>query len=154
MNAKYLIAERVLRPLGMTRTAITLTPEMRRNLARGHKMFGDSASNWDIPTLAGAGALRSTMDDMLTFAAANLEAATSTASATLAASLRDAQRPRRFIAGEGGIVGRDSVGLNWIINANPSSRRFVWHNGGTGGYSAVLVLDPASHRAVIVFANS
>lgn len=149
-----LIAERVLRPLNMSRTSITLARDMVRNLARGHKTFGDTASNWDIPALAGAGALRSTMNDMLTFAGANLTAATSTASTGLIPSLREAQRPRRFIAGEGGIVGKDSVGLNWIINASPSSRRFVWHNGGTGGYSAVIVLDPASQRAVIVLANS
>ena len=149
-----LIAERVLRPLRMTRTVITLTPDGVRKLARGHKTFGDTASNWDIPALGGAGALRSTMNDMLTFASANLTAVSSTASTGLIASLREAQRPRRFIASESGIVGKDSVGLNWIINASPSSRRFVWHNGGTGGYSAVIVLDPASQRAVIVLANS
>ncbi len=149
-----LVAERILRPLGMTRSGITLTPEMAHDLARGHKMFGDTASNWDIPTLAGAGALRSTANDMLNFAAANLDAFGASPRAGLTASLRDAQTARRFIAGENGAVSRDSVGLNWIINASPATRRLVWHNGGTGGYSSVIILDVAAKRAVVVLTNT
>ena len=53
-----LLIDRVLRPLGMKHTAITLTPWMEKHLAQGHDAFGDTTANWDIPTLAAAGALR------------------------------------------------------------------------------------------------
>jgi serine-type D-Ala-D-Ala carboxypeptidase/endopeptidase len=45
---------------------------MKARLAAGHDPSMEPAKNWDLPTLAGAGALRSDADDMLTFIAANL----------------------------------------------------------------------------------
>ena len=66
-----LLRQRIARPLGMTRTGIDLTPKMLTNFATGHRN-GLPVKNWDIPTLAGAGAIRSTARDMLRFLAANL----------------------------------------------------------------------------------
>jgi D-alanyl-D-alanine-carboxypeptidase/D-alanyl-D-alanine-endopeptidase len=75
MSYEALVRARLLDPLGMSNTRITLTPEMKARLATGHKEtprtsenpYGlTSVPNWDIPTLSGAGALRSTANDMLT----------------------------------------------------------------------------------------
>src|SRR4029450_7838782 len=55
-----LVQERILTPLHMEHKAITLTPWMREHRA--------------LPPFAGAGALCSTMTDMLIFARANLTA--------------------------------------------------------------------------------
>jgi len=68
-----LVTDRILRPLGMSDTRITLSPGMKSRLAPGHSASGDVVANWDLPTLAGAGALRSTVNDMLKFLAANLD---------------------------------------------------------------------------------
>jgi len=137
------VRARVLLPLGMTRTGIVLTPWMRQHLAHGHDAMGDPAANWDIPTLAGAGALRSTANDMLRFAAANLAAADT----GLDASLHTAQRAlRRF-------NGADSIGFNWLVS-RPGARAITWHNGGTGGYRTFIGLDRAAGRAVVVLTNS
>jgi D-alanyl-D-alanine-carboxypeptidase/D-alanyl-D-alanine-endopeptidase len=62
-----LVRQRILEPLAMKSTAITLTPSMRARLASGHDEQLRAAKNWDLPVLAGAGALRSTANDMLTF---------------------------------------------------------------------------------------
>ena len=67
-----LIRTRICRPLGMNSTAITLSPELNAKLAAGHDNRYEATQNWDLPTLAGAGALRSTADDMVTFLAAQL----------------------------------------------------------------------------------
>ena len=65
----------------MSNTRITLTPDMKARIAVGHKESPRTSDNpygltpvpnWDIPTLSGAGALRSTANDMLTFLAAYL----------------------------------------------------------------------------------
>jgi len=66
------VRARITGPLGMSSTGITLTPEMKARLAVGHNDQLAAVSNWDLPTLAGAGALRSSANDMLTFLAANL----------------------------------------------------------------------------------
>jgi len=68
------LIERVLGPLAMKDTRIVLTPEMKARTAVGHTVNGYETANWDLPALAGAGAIRSTVSDMLTFLAANLGA--------------------------------------------------------------------------------
>ena len=67
-----LIAERILAPLGMRDTAISLSPEQRKRLATGHS-DGEPVGNWDFQALAGAGALRSSIADMLRFLRANID---------------------------------------------------------------------------------
>jgi len=71
-----LVSEHILRPLGMKNTSITLSPDQQGRLAPGHTSRGKVTANWDIPTLAGAGALRSTVGDLLRFLAASMNCAT------------------------------------------------------------------------------
>ena len=62
-----LIGTRITRPLSMPDTGITLSSSMKQRMATGHNAMLAPAANWDLPTLAGAGALRSSANDMLTF---------------------------------------------------------------------------------------
>ena len=80
-----LLAERVLRPLGLADTGITLSADQEARLAPGHTAKGEPTPNWDIPSLAGAGALRSTAAEMLTFLRANLDPPGTPAGAALRA---------------------------------------------------------------------
>src|SRR6266566_3001093 len=91
MSYEQLVTRRILTHLGMRETAITLTPAMRARLAPGHDVGGNVVPNWDLPTLAGAGALRSTARDMLTFLAANLD----TSATPMARGLRQTHEPRQ-----------------------------------------------------------
>jgi CubicO group peptidase (beta-lactamase class C family) len=70
-----LVSQRILRPLGMNDTSITLSPEQQRRLAPGHTLTGKVTANWDLPALAGCGALRSTVGDLLRFMAASMDRA-------------------------------------------------------------------------------
>jgi serine-type D-Ala-D-Ala carboxypeptidase/endopeptidase len=65
-----LVETRICEPLGMKSTRITLTPEMEQRFAAGHSSDLVTVSRWDLPSLAGAGALRSSTNDMLKFLAA------------------------------------------------------------------------------------
>jgi serine-type D-Ala-D-Ala carboxypeptidase/endopeptidase len=138
-----LVRRRVLTPLGLRETAITLTPSMRARLAPGHDETGRVVPNWDLPTLAGAGALRSTAADMLTFLAANLD---STAR-PLGHSLR-ATHDARHSTNDPNL----KVGLAWHILSRPTAT-IVWHNGGTGGYRTFAGFDQARRVAVVVLSN-
>ena len=144
MNYEALLTERVLQPLGLLHTAITLTPWMESHLAYGHNGFGDRVPLWDMPTLAGAGALRSTVNDLLDFAASNL----SPDQTNLGPVLKDAQRLRRQLGERS-----DSIGCNWLIS-KPGEHTVTWHNGGTGGYRTFLGLDLEANCAAVVLANS
>jgi CubicO group peptidase (beta-lactamase class C family) len=142
-----LVIDRILEPLGMRDTRITLAPIMRARLAHGYDARGFPTKNWDLPALAGAGALRSTVNDMLRFAAAAVGAPGTPAA--VASALADAERPRRPL----GTDGTGQIGLNWFtFRTGPVE--IVWHNGGTGGYRSFLGLDKARKRAVVVLTNS
>lgn len=71
MTYEALVVERICAPLGMNDTAITLSDDLSDRLAPGHAK-GKRVSNWDVPTLAGCGAFRSTVRDMMIFANANM----------------------------------------------------------------------------------
>ncbi|MGH7528582.1 MAG: serine hydrolase [Gemmatimonadales bacterium] len=139
-----LLIEHVLAPLGMDDTRITLTPAMRARLARGHNQEGERVAYWDLPTLAGAGALRSTANDMAEFLAANLDSTGGPLHRALAAT--HATRHKTETPGL-------SIGLGWHI-LDVEGRPIVWHNGGTGGFRSFIGVDQARRAGVIVLANS
>jgi CubicO group peptidase (beta-lactamase class C family) len=70
-----LVKQRICEPLRLLDTTITLSQDQQRRLAVGHS-GGEAVANWDLPALAGAGALRSTLSDMLRLLRANVEPAT------------------------------------------------------------------------------
>ncbi len=139
-----LLTERILQPLGMRDTKIVLTPGMQSRLAPGHDGAGNAVANWDLPTLAGAGALRSTANDMVKFIAANLD---STAG-PVALALARAHGPFRDTGNPG-----MRIGLAWMT-LTPFDAPIVWHNGQTGGYHTFVGFDPANARGVVVLSNS
>lgn len=132
-----LLVARIVGPLGMKSTRIKLTGEMRRRLAVPHDRSLRPAHNWDIPTLAGAGGIRSTARDMLAFLRANL--AKKHALAKVLAAAR-----RVHFAGPPG------MGFGWHVQPDGSR----WHNGQTGGYHAFAAVHRKRNRAVVVLSNT
>ena len=139
-----LIGDRILAPLQMPDTAIELTPALRGRLATGHDAQLRPAANWDLPVLAGAGALRSTVNDLLTFLEANLGLRES----PLHQAMELARMPQRSDPA----LGMD-IGLGWII-AREGDRDFVWHNGATGGYASFIGFDAAAGEGIVILSNS
>jgi CubicO group peptidase (beta-lactamase class C family) len=139
---EQLVRERLLDPLGMRDTSITLGEDQRRRLATPYRAGLEPAHLWDLPALAGAGALRSTARDMLRFAAAALA---TDPRAPLAEAFALAMRQRQKI--EGGL----GIALGWHLAGDGTTR---WHDGGTGGFRSWLAVLPDRNLAVVVLANS
>jgi CubicO group peptidase (beta-lactamase class C family) len=142
MSYEELERQRVWAPLGMTNTAITLTPWMKSHLALGHDEQGKVVPNWDLPTLAGAGAIRSTTNDMLKFLDANLHPERG----ALERAMAFAQKDRAA-------AGNMRIGLNWLTTY-AGTDTIVWHNGGTGGYRTFLGFEPSRKVGVVVMTNT
>jgi serine-type D-Ala-D-Ala carboxypeptidase/endopeptidase len=68
-----LLAERVLLPLGMTNTCVCVPADWEPFFAAGHDEVLQPAPRLNIPDLPGAGAIGSTVNDMLTYLSANLD---------------------------------------------------------------------------------
>ena len=138
------MTSRVLDPLSMIDTSISLTPSTRKRLAHGHDAALEPVPGWDIPALAGAGALRSSANDLLTFLEANLGIRESPLRAAMEATHRS-QRP----FGPGGM----EIGLGWLIRSE-HEREIHWHNGGTGGYASFIGFDRNAGVGVVVLSNT
>jgi CubicO group peptidase (beta-lactamase class C family) len=144
MDYEALIRSRITGPLGMTNTSVTLSTDQQGRLAVGHNDKLAAVPNWDLPTLAGAGALRSTANDLLTFLAANLGMTQSPLTSAMTTMLT-ARRPT-------GSPGLD-VALAWHIFAR-NGDDLIWHNGGTGGYRSFVGYDPKAKVGVVVLSNA
>jgi CubicO group peptidase (beta-lactamase class C family) len=144
MDYEALVRSRITGPLGMRSTGITLSPDLKTRLAVGHSSMLQPVENWDLPTLAGAGALRSSANDLLIFLAASLGYTPS----ALASALSAMTASRRAT----GTQGLD-VALGWhILTGN--GKEIVWHNGGTGGYRSFIGYDPKARVGVVVLSNA
>ena len=139
-----LVRTRITQPLKMMSTSIKLTPAMQARLATGHDPALNPVSNWDLPTLAGAGALRSTVNDMLKFVAANLGLNKS----PLFAAMQKAHQSRHETGGPG-----LEIGLNWHI-LKSFDTVIVFHDGATGGYQSFIGFDQKQRKGVVVLSNS
>ena len=144
MDYEKLVRSRICDPLGMRSTGIMLTDEMKTRFAVGHNAALQRVAYWDLPTLAGAGALRSTANDMLTFVAANLGYVKTPLAPAMAAMLA-VRRPT-------GVPGLE-VGLAWHILTR-DGHEIVWHNGGTGGFRSFIGFERKTGAGVVVLSNA
>lgn len=147
-----LLHQEITGPLGMHDTGIALTPEMKSRFISGHDGAHRPARAWDLDALVGAGGIRSTAGDMLTYLEAQLHpdflpktVLSSPDGKTLPAAIAACH----VVHAEAGPAMH--IALNWFrIDATGS----YWHNGATGGYSAYAMFNPAEDFAVIVLDNT
>jgi len=137
-----LLRERILDPLGMDDTAIALPPAMQARFAVPHDGFMRATKPWALPTLAGAGGLRSTADDMLKFLAAALDP-----QSPIAPAMELALSDRL------GEADKQQTALGWML-AHPPTGELLFHGGGTGGFRGFMALQPERNRAVVGLTNS
>ncbi len=138
-----LIRDRITRPLGMPDTVITLSASMRQRMATGHNGMLGAVANSDVSApLAGAGALRASVNDML----ALLEACLGYRETSLASAISGmlaAPRP----------AGQMEIGLGWLVMSS-HGKKIVGHNGATGGFRSFAGYDPAERVGVVVLSNA
>lgn len=140
-----LVTERIIAPLGLKSTAITLSADMKKRLAAGHDGALRPVPNWDLPTFAGAGALRSTANDMLAFLGAELGSPPSPLKDAMSHQLSAVRRP----------TGKNmEVALAWGVVNDPGVGTMIWHNGGTGGYRTFFGFRPDTGEGVVALANA
>jgi CubicO group peptidase (beta-lactamase class C family) len=139
-----LLRRRITDPLGMGST-FDATPQADKvRVATGHGMTGQMVPGWTTGTLAGAYAIRSDAEDILTFLAAEL----GYVKTPLAAAMKAQLVPRRPTGGPG-----VEVALGWHVTTFPGGRQVVWHDGGTGGYRSMMAFDPKSGVGVVALSN-
>jgi CubicO group peptidase (beta-lactamase class C family) len=133
-----LVQRNILRPLRLNETYITVPAVAKLREAEGHDDKGRPTPHWDLPAMAGAGALRATARDV--------------AKLMLALSRGDLQHAGAAVSAHAKMGERSEVGLGWMI-LKSRGEEVVWHNGGTGGFRSFAGYSRLTGRAVIVLSN-
>ena len=134
-----LLRKRICAPLGMKDTVITLSPEQEERFEQGHSRKGKPVSAWDLPALEGAGAIRSTVNNMLTFLAACL----------------DGRYDRCHIPLFTVDKGQMDLAMAWHIQRFIGmDHKAIWHNGETGGFHSFLAFVRETKTAVVVLSST
>ncbi|GAB3734987.1 serine hydrolase [Silanimonas algicola] len=135
------LQQRLFAPLGMASTGIAALPDGVRDVT-GHRPGGVVVPAWRFsPSLAGVGGVRSTLDDMVRYAQAQL-------------GRGDAVAVKAVVAthAEQSTVGQP-MGLGWM-RAPLNGRPLLVHEGGTGGFSSFIAIDTERDRAVVALADT
>ena len=137
-----LMIQTIAHPLDMNDTRIELTKRMKENLALGHS-GRRVVENWDIPTLAGAGAIRSSTSDMAKFISANL--------GYLNSPLKEAMELSHQIRHD--MAGDRSIAMAWHIMKGDKGD-IICHGGATGGYRTFIGFVKETGKGVVLLSNS
>lgn len=142
-NKSYeqMISKRVTKPLGMIDTMVNVPMTKLNQFSDGHNAELKPTKHWDIPTLAGAGAIRSNIKDMVSYVKANMGGKDNSIYAL-------AQQPTANFVSE-----HSKIGLGWITNQTAETS-YIWHNGGTGGFRSFVGFDRTNQKAIILLSNS
>ena len=105
------------------------------NMTTGLNMQGERVPHWDMHTLLGAGGVSSTVDDLAKFAKAHF-----TDDKALALSRHPTTKEQE-------------IALAWFTQSDNDDKIWLWHNGGTGGYSGYITINPDDKKAVIILSN-
>jgi CubicO group peptidase (beta-lactamase class C family) len=142
MSWTDLVKAEVTGPLGMSDTVASLSPEQMRRFIQGYDGGHHPVRPWDVDALAGAGALRSTAGDMLTYLEAQLHPERT---GPLAAAIRRSHELRADV--------KDGtrIALAWHYEAATGA---YGHSGATGGYTSSVFFNPRDDYAAVVLLNT
>ncbi|MFD0568723.1 serine hydrolase [Kitasatospora gansuensis] len=132
-------------PLGLTDTAVT--PADPGQLAQGHDRRARPVPGWDLAALAGAGGLRGTAADLVTFLRAQLAPEQGPLAEAIALSRTPEHRLNPF----------SWIHLGWMgqrLHPRQGGHLQLWHNGATGGFSSFVGFDPGAGVGVAVLTNT
>lgn len=135
-----LIQSRICKPLGMNHTGVALDGAAQQNFAQGYNETGEATVPWDLASLKGSGALRSTLNDMVKYACAQMEI-----QGPLSKAIVLSHQPTFINATQ-------SMGLGWRINRN--RWHYLHHSGGTGGFRSFVGFDPERQIAIVILSNA
>jgi CubicO group peptidase (beta-lactamase class C family) len=133
-----LVKEKICAPLGMPNTAMKLSEEQAKQMAKGYNTSGKETPYWELNDLCAAGGLRSNPMDMMRYLKQNMEEKDE--------ALKLSHQPT-FTDG-------NNVGMAWQIMKNKLGNTLVWHNGATFGFCSFAGFIREKNCGVFILSNS
>jgi CubicO group peptidase (beta-lactamase class C family) len=132
-----LVDARVAQPLRMRRTRLGFDGSDRSPVAVGYDSAGVPVERAGFETLQAAGALTSTVGDMLEYLRWHAAERDSAVRLTHAPTLS---------------MGAYQVGLNWQMMTG-GGRRTIWQDGGLPGYTSLVAFSPELSLRVVILST-
>lgn len=136
-----LLQQNICKPIGMKNTRVALTRMDSTKFAVGHDVKGQMTPSWEFISLVAAGGIRSSVNDMLLYAKAQVNEGNSRVTKAM-----DLTRQQTFE------YGTNKVGLGWHF-ASANDKKYVVHNGQTGGYHSIVIFNPDTDIAIVILTN-
>ncbi|NEW08982.1 beta-lactamase family protein [Paenibacillus sp. SYP-B3998] len=137
----------VFKPLGMVDTAIRLPEDQRKQMLPVFNAKGKPVPHWDFgDTMAGAGAVRSTVSDMLHY----IDAQLSDTDHSLHTSLAECRKAQHDIFPSRGV----GIGFGWMFFREKDGSTTHWHNGGTYGSSSFATFNRDKRIGLVILSNN
>jgi CubicO group peptidase (beta-lactamase class C family) len=139
----------VTEPLDLKDTVVTLSQDQLTRFVPGHDRERHEVHAWDLNAMVGAGGIRSTAGDMLSYLEAQLHpdklSTKNGPDETLKAALESSHELR---ADTGQPTSR--IALAWMFATDSQTYS---HGGGTAGFSGFVLFNSKGDYAVVVLAN-
>ena len=136
------IQSQITTPLGLINTTDKVNPKTQQ-LAKVYNAAGNEVPTWDFQALAGLGALKSTINDLLRYAQYQFKMPETPLENAMALT-------RQFTFY---LPPNTDIGLGWHMRMTDDVITY-WHAGGTAGSSSFLGLAPDEKTAVVILSNS
>ncbi|MFJ7730926.1 serine hydrolase domain-containing protein [Lysinibacillus sp. NPDC097231] len=125
---------RIIDPLELSNTFITIPSGKEESIIQGYNIRGHKKQPLQMNEFMAAGAIRSTVNDLLKFMKVHLSDENLGYTLTYQATKN---------------ISKDlSIGLGWLLEDN-----IIWHNGSTKGFSSYLGFDKTQQMGVVVLSN-
>ena len=139
---EQLIVDKICQPLQMKNTKISLQSTDNQHFAQGYDENGKVTSAWDMNTLAGAGGIRSTVNDLVKYVMANMTAAP-----------KELQEAINLTHKTTFNKDKNVIGLGWVLPSKTNSNLY-FHNGGTGGFRSFAGFDKERQIGIVILSNA
>ena len=149
-----LLIERVCKPLGVVDTRYALEEDQQLRMVRAFLPNGAPAPNWYHDVLMPQGGLRSTMQDLLTFAEANIAAGRGEDDSPLGQAMRLARTPVRTAERFFNPLDKGDVTQQLAWRGLEKHPRASEHGGVTLFYQSGLGVDDETKTGVVMLTSS
>lgn len=146
MSLHEAMDELVFRPLGMKDAGFAGHLKDGMSLQPVFNAKGKPTPHWGFQqSMAGAGAICSTVSDMLTYAEANA----GLSSSSISTALEECHKEHHSIFQSRGI----GIGFGWMFYKEKDGSVTHWHNGGTYGSSSFAAFNREKGIGLVILSN-
>lgn len=139
-----LLTKHITKKLSMKNTGINFSKKQVMNFATGHDELGEVVPMWNFSSMAGAGAIKSDLNNMMTFLSSNMGLVRNN---PLQKAMNLAHKMK--------FNNKDfELGLGWHISHLDTGDKVIWHNGGTGGFRSFIGFIEDKKIGVVILSNS